>query len=486
MATINLRVGGSPLSNQQVDDNFTNLNTELGGKQASSTRLTEISALSPTNNSFIVGNGTAFALESASAARSSLGLGTIATQASSSISVAGGTINSTSIGASTRSTGAFTALTSNGATTFTGNISSDSTSTGTLVVTGGVGISGNLNIAGDLSVSGTTTTINSTTVSVDDKNIELGSIASPTNTTADGGGITLKATTDKTFNWFNSTDSWTSNVNLSGLQLISTVASGTSPLVVTSTQLVTNLNSDLLDGQQGTWYQDWTNTTNKPDPVITVTLSGAVTGTANTTLTNLASGTVTIATSISSLPVTSGGTGVTTSTGTGSVVLSTSPVLTTPTFTTSFTATAAAGPLLSGVAATSIVPTLIPNKADTNTGIGWVSADLLSLVAGGVSAATISSSGTVTAIDFNATSDRNLKENITPVENALAIINSLNGYNFKWKNSGKDAIGVIAQEVEELLPQIVHTNSDGIKSVSYDSLIPILIEAIKELSKNLK
>jgi len=71
-----------------------------------------------------------------------------------------------------------------------------------------------LTVTGDLTVNGTTTTINATTVNVDDKNIELGSIASPTNTTADGGGITLKGATDKTFNWINATSGWTSSEHL--------------------------------------------------------------------------------------------------------------------------------------------------------------------------------------------------------------------------------------------------------------------------------
>ena len=63
----------------------------------------------------------------------------------------------------------------------------------------------------DLVVNGTTSTINSTTLTVDDKNIELGSVASPSDATADGGGITLKGASDKTFNWVDSTDAWTSS-----------------------------------------------------------------------------------------------------------------------------------------------------------------------------------------------------------------------------------------------------------------------------------
>ena len=66
----------------------------------------------------------------------------------------------------------------------------------------------NITIAGNLTVSGTTTTVNSTTLTVDDKNIELGSVATPSDTTADGGGVTLKGSSDHTITWTNSTDSW--------------------------------------------------------------------------------------------------------------------------------------------------------------------------------------------------------------------------------------------------------------------------------------
>ena len=68
-----------------------------------------------------------------------------------------------------------------------------------------------LTLSGDLTVSGTTTTINSTTLTVDDKNIELGSVDTPSDTTANLGGITLKGATDKTIIWDNANDNWTSN-----------------------------------------------------------------------------------------------------------------------------------------------------------------------------------------------------------------------------------------------------------------------------------
>ena len=71
-----------------------------------------------------------------------------------------------------------------------------------------------LTLSGNLTVNGTTTNINSTSLVVEDKNIVLGDAATPTDTTADGGGITLKGATDKTFNWVDSTDAWTSSEHI--------------------------------------------------------------------------------------------------------------------------------------------------------------------------------------------------------------------------------------------------------------------------------
>lgn len=69
-------------------------------------------------------------------------------------------------------------------------------------------------VNGDFTVNGTTTTIDTTTLLVKDKNIEMGVVDTPTDVTANGGGITLKGTTDKTINWLDATDSWTSSENL--------------------------------------------------------------------------------------------------------------------------------------------------------------------------------------------------------------------------------------------------------------------------------
>jgi len=80
--------------------------------------------------------------------------------------------------------------------------------------TGAMSVPGTLTVTGDLTVNGTTTTVNSTTLIVNDKNVVLGSVGTPTDTTADGGGFTLKGATDKTFNWVASTSSWTSSEDL--------------------------------------------------------------------------------------------------------------------------------------------------------------------------------------------------------------------------------------------------------------------------------
>ena len=72
----------------------------------------------------------------------------------------------------------------------------------------------NLTLSGDLQVNGTTTTINTTTLQVEDKNIEIGKVSSPSDTTADGGGWSLLGATTKTFNWVNATDAWTSSEHI--------------------------------------------------------------------------------------------------------------------------------------------------------------------------------------------------------------------------------------------------------------------------------
>ena len=159
-------------------------------------------------------------------------------------------------------------------------------------------------ITGNLTVNGTTTTVNSTTLTVDDKNIELGSIASPTDVTADGGGITLKGTTDKTFNWVDATDAWTSSEDLNlltgkvyeinGTSVLSatTLGSGVTGSSLTSVGTIATgvWNGTVITGQYGG--------TGVANTGKTITLGGNLTtsGAFTTTLTSTANTSVTLPT----------------------------------------------------------------------------------------------------------------------------------------------------------------------------------------------
>ena len=93
------------------------------------------------------------------------------------------------------------------------SISGDKTFTGTVdlssaTISGNTTFSNNLTVSGDLVVSGTTTTIDTQTLEVEDANLSLGKVSTPSDATADGGGITLLGSTNHTITWTNSTDSW--------------------------------------------------------------------------------------------------------------------------------------------------------------------------------------------------------------------------------------------------------------------------------------
>lgn len=99
--------------------------------------------------------------------------------------------------------------------------------------------------------------------------------------------------------------------------------------------------------------------------------------------------------------------------------------------------------------------------------------------------ATITGDATIQGTLYE-TSDVTLKDNIVQIDNPLDKIKALRGVDFVWKNNGKKSIGVIAQEIENILPQIVNTDDEGLKSVSYTAMIGLLIEAIKELSDRIE
>ena len=129
------------------------------------------------------------------------------------------------------------------------------------------------------------------------------------------------------------------------------------------------------------------------------------------------------------------------------------------------------------------VVTLINNIASSNKTSGAL------VVTGGVGiGGALNVGGDITAF---SSSDVSLKENITPISNAVDKVRSISGNTFTWNEksvyNGEEGTGIIAQEIEALkLPGITETREDGTKAVRYDRLVPLLIEAIKELDGKIK
>lgn len=94
--------------------------------------------------------------------------------------------------------------------------------------------------------------------------------------------------------------------------------------------------------------------------------------------------------------------------------------------------------------------------------------------------------GVCSAPIFTATSDIRVKDNVVTISNALDKVMSLNGVDFTWKKNGEHSTGLIAQQVEEVIPHVVVTDGEGMKSVNYGALVGVLVQAIKELNDKLE
>ena len=94
---------------------------------------------------------------------------------------------------------------------------------------------------------------------------------------------------------------------------------------------------------------------------------------------------------------------------------------------------------------------------------------------------TVSGTGGITAGAYFHSSDRRLKNDIHPISHALDKLLAIKGVQFSWKQDGRADMGVVAQNVAEVFPDVVSTNKDGMMAVEYDSLVGPMIEAIREL-----
>ena len=348
-----------------------------------------------------------------------------------------------------------------------------------------------------------------------------------------------------------------SNISASGITIssgiitasrfVSTVATGTSPLTVTSTTLVTNLNADYLRGKTPpsgdivgtTDTQILTNKTLTSSYIITPTVSSAgiafsgstsgsttlrasavatgiatlpaittsdtlvarnttdtltnktisagsntisgltnsnLSGSAGITNANLANSTISGISLGGNLANLTAGSFVSYSSGTtynGSTAITVSVAATSANTANSIISRNASGDFTAGTITCSAVDATLSGYRVNGTTVIDVSRNLINVVNGNFS-------GIITCSSVNSTSDINLKENIQTIDNALGAVTSLRGVTFDWKENGSPSIGVIAQELEKVLPELV--NQGEYKSVNYNGIIGVLIEAVKELS----
>ena len=139
--------------------------------------------------------------------------------------------------------------------------------------------------------------------------------------------------------------------------------------------------------------------------------------------------------------------------------------------------------------ATTITGSLGVSGSVVLTGATTITGSLGSLGVGITPSATAGRIDAANDVVAFSTSDKRFKNNITPIKDALHKINQIGGYEFDWNEENKihhgyegHDLGVIAQEIEIIAPELVQNRASGYKAVKYDKLISVLIEAIKELS----
>jgi hypothetical protein len=91
--------------------------------------------------------------------------------------------------------------------------------------------------------------------------------------------------------------------------------------------------------------------------------------------------------------------------------------------------------------------------------------------------------GTVTASAYLTSSDRRFKENISEIQDALGLVENLQGVRFQWKNDGRHDIGLIAQNVSSVVPEALGGNDTEGYTVAYDKIVPLLVQAVKVLAE---
>jgi hypothetical protein len=328
-------------------------------------------------------------------------------------------------------------------------ISGSTTIQGSTTVKGSFNANGAFILGGDFTVKGTNTTIGSTNVNIAANAITLNTASgvTPTDTTANSGGIILKGTTDKSILWNSTGAQWSSSENFN-------IASGkeyriNSTSVLTSTTLGASVVNSSLKTLGTITTGVWNGTT------IAIANGGTGATTANTALNNL-------------LPSQSGFNG----TGTGQYFLRTDGT------NTSWTQIGIA--TLDQVLAAG-------SSSSRAISVGGITCTSLAAGSGAITGGSLSVTGDVTAF----ASDERLKTDIEKIDTPLAKLLRLNGFTYSFNSTAARLglnvpgrhVGVSAQEVQKVLPEAVAAApiSENYLTVKYDKLVPLLIEAIKEL-----
>jgi hypothetical protein len=137
---------------------------------------------------------------------------------------------------------------------------------------------------------------------------------------------------------------------------------------------------------------------------------------------------------------------------------------------------------VSGIGSVSPHITTVNDYFEFNPSSGTLTSNQLNIIGASTFSSIVASqaniSGVCTALDFNSTSDKTLKNNIQTIENPIEKVLQINGVLFEWKETGEKSAGVIAQEVESVIPEIIKENN-GSKTVNYNGLVGLLIESVK-------
>ena len=126
--------------------------------------------------------------------------------------------------------------------------------------------------------------------------------------------------------------------------------------------------------------------------------------------------------------------------------------------------------------------TNVSNNNQITNGAGYTtySSNQATDTTSNVNFASVTATGNITAY-----SDATLKTEIHTINDALGIVGKLRGVNYKWLSNGQEDIGVIAQEVQQVVPEVIKETEDGIKTVDYGRLVSVLINAVNELNEKL-